>query len=133
MRAVLIAALVAGSACASQQVQSPAPVQPAQVAFDPAGTWDFTTDVQGSSVRGVMVIRRNDQGALVGSITTDVTGEIPLQQITLEGRRAEARSTLPDGTLVMRMEFLEDDRLTGGWELSTGMSGAVTGQRRRTP
>jgi hypothetical protein len=131
MRFIVVAAIMASAACASQQVQSPAPVQPAVVAFDPIGTYDFTTDVQGTSIRGVLVLRRNDEGALVGSITSDVTGEVPLQQVTLDGRRAEARSTLPDGMLVMRMEFLGDDRLTGGWELSTGLGGGVTGQRRR--
>lgn len=126
------AAVFAGCARAAvEETRTPVPAQPAQVAFDPVGTYDFTTDVQGTSIRGVLTIRRNDQGSLVGALATDVTGEVPLQTITLEGRRAEARSNLPDGQLVMRMEFHEDDRLTGGWELSTGMSGSVAGQRRR--
>jgi hypothetical protein len=80
----------------------------------------------------VLTIRRADDGRLAGAITTDMTGEMLLQSVTVEGRRALLRSSTPDGELFMQVDFLEDNRITGGWELSSGMSGAITGQRRRT-
>lgn len=140
MKSIVTIALIIGSAaCAAPAQQVPVQAtpepqpqvqpQPAPQAFDPVGIYDFTTEVQGTAVRGVLTLRRGDQG-LTGSISSDVTGELPLQQVTMDGRRAELRSTTDEGALVMRVEFLEDDRITGGWELSGGLSGSVAGQRR---
>jgi hypothetical protein len=132
MRTLAIPSLVlALAACAAQQpVPSPEPApqaaQPAE--FDPVGTYDFTTDVEGTSVRGVLSIRRGEQG-LSATISTDVTGEIAIQRVTMEGRRAELRGSTMEGDLLMRIEFIED-RLTGGWELSSGLSGSLVGTRR---
>jgi hypothetical protein len=134
MRTLIIAAVAAVgvSACASQQIESPAPAQPAvAAAFDPVGTYDFTTDVQGSPVRGTLVFRRDAEGGLTAVLASDATGEIVLQNIRMEGRRGEARAPVaPEGEMVMRFEFHEDGRLTGGYETTTGLSGSVAGQRR---
>jgi hypothetical protein len=109
-----------------------APVQQqAPPAFDPVGTYDFATDVQGTTIQGVLTIRRTEQG-LVGAIGTELTGELPFNRITLEGRRADMRAATPDGDLLMRVDFLEDGRITGGWELAGGVSGTVSGQRRQS-
>lgn len=133
MRSLSIVMLTLLAACAApvQQVPvvpGPEPQQAAP-AFDPVGVYDFTTDVQGTSIRGVLTIRRVEDG-LAGTIATDVTGEIPLQQVTVEGRRAELRASTGEGHMLMRVDFLEEGRLSGGWELSSGLSGAVTGRRR---
>lgn len=136
MKALAISSLLitmAGCAAPVQQVpvQGPPP-QPAQqpaAAFDPVGIYDFTTEVQGSTVRGVLILRRGDEG-LTGTISSDVTGVMTIQQITMDGRRAELRSTTPEGGLIMRIEFIGEDRITGGWELSIGLTGPVSGQRR---
>jgi hypothetical protein len=129
--------LVVTAACAApvQQVPvvppptpTPVPAAAAAADFDPVGVYDFTTEVQGTTVPGVLTIRRGDQG-LAGTLATDVTGELPLQQITIEGRRGEMRASTQEGGMIMRIEFVED-RIRGGWELPSGMSGSVTGQRR---
>jgi hypothetical protein len=127
--------LVLTAACAApvQQVPvvappTPTPVPAAAAAFDPVGVYDFTTEVQGTTVPGVLTIRRGEQG-LAGTLATDLTGELPLQQITIEGRRGEMRASTQEGGMIMRIEFVED-RIRGGWELDSGMSGSVTGQRR---
>jgi hypothetical protein len=138
---IVLAVFCAACAAPVQQVPveaptptPPATVQqaPAQPALDPVGVYDFSTDVQGTTLTGVLTIRRADDGRLAGAITTDMTGEMLLQSVTVEGRRALLRSSTPDGELFMQVDFLEDNRITGGWELSSGMSGAITGQRRRT-
>jgi hypothetical protein len=112
-------------------VAAPAAEQQQPDPFDPVGIYDFTTEVQGTPVTGALTLRRNEEGRLIGQITTDMTGEMPLHSITLEGRRAIMRATTPDGELYMQIDFLEDDRITGGWELSTGMAGSMSGQRRK--
>lgn len=131
---VLMAAVAVGlSACATQQVQTPETAQPAVAAtFNPAGTYDFTAEVQGTPtpVRGVLTLRRDDQGALVGNIASDALGDIALQTVRLDGRRAEARAAMPDGELIFRMEFHDDDTITGGYETSGGVTGSFTGTRR---
>lgn len=124
-RAVLFLALTLGvGACAAATEQTAAPPP-----FDPAGTWDFTTQFQGTPVTGTLILRRDADGALGGSIATNLTGTLQLRSVTLEGRRAVLQAPTPDGELNMHVDF-EADRITGGWELTSGASGAVTGQRR---
>jgi hypothetical protein len=116
------AALVALAACA-------APMQQAAPVFDPVGVYDFTTEVQGTIVRGVLTLRRTDQG-LTGTIATEMTGEMRLTHVAIEGRRGEMRAATDQGDMVMQIEFGEDHRIIGGWQLSSGLSGSVAGQRR---
>jgi hypothetical protein len=145
MALTVLALFLAACATPVQQVpvQAPAPTPaptpapaeqqaPAPAALDPVGVYDFTTDVEGTRMAGVLMIRRTEEGRLTGSISTDMTGEMPLQSVTMEGRRALLRASIPDGELYIQVDFLEDNRIAGGWELSTGPSGAMTGQRRRT-
>jgi hypothetical protein len=141
MALTVLALFLAACATPVQQVPvqaptpTPAPAEqqaPAPAALDPVGVYDFTTQVEGTSLAGVLTIRRTEEGRLTGSLSTDMTGEMPLQSVTMEGRRALLRASIPDGELYMQVDFLEDNRIAGGWELSTGPSGAVTGQRRRT-
>jgi ABC-type transport system substrate-binding protein len=139
-RLIMVLALAAAACAAPAQQAPPAPAPtptptptPAQQqAFDPVGTYDFSTQVQGMPVTGALTLRRADDGRITGVISTDMTGEMQLQSVTLEGRRAIMRSSTPDGELYMQVEFLQDDRITGGWELSTGPAGSIAGQRRRT-
>jgi hypothetical protein len=99
--------------------------------LDPVGVYDFSTAVDGTVITGVLTLRRGEDGRVGGTVSTDVTGEVPLQSVTVEGRRIVMRSRLPDGDLYMQMDVLEDDRITGGWELSSGMSGGMSGQKRK--
>jgi hypothetical protein len=128
--AVTAAALAACAAPVEQVSVTPVPQPQAQTAFDPVGTYDFTTEFQGASIRGVLYIRRGEQG-LTGTMATELTGDLPLSRVAFEGRRGEFRASTDQGELIMRMDFQDDDRFTGGWELSAGLSGGVSGQRRR--
>jgi hypothetical protein len=124
MKVVLAGAMIlALGACAAPMQQTQAP------AFDPAGSYDFTTQIQGSTVRGVLTLRRTDQG-LTGSIVTDVTGELLLTHVALEGRRAELRAATDEGGMIMHIDFAEDNTIVGGWQVDSGLSGSLTGQRR---
>jgi hypothetical protein len=126
------ALLTPATGCAhAAPVAAPAAEQQQPDSFDPVGIYDFSTEVQGTPITGALTLRRDEEGRLVGRISTDMTGEMPLHSIALEGRRAIMRASTPDGELYMQVDFLEDDRITGGWELSTGMAGSMTGQRRK--
>jgi hypothetical protein len=132
----LVLLVVAGCSTPVQQAPvqaTPEPAAPAQQAFDPVGVYDFRTDVDGMAILGTLALRRDEQGQLQGTLSTDVTGGLALTSVTVEGRRALLRAPTPEGELYMQIDFAADDRITGGWELSTGPSGTVTGQRRRPP
>jgi hypothetical protein len=117
-------------ACAAPVQEAPVRQAPAQhAAFDPAGIYDFTTDVQGTQVGGTLTLSRTADGGYTGLIWSDMTGDLPVQEVLLEGRRARLRAPTPEGDLLLNVEFLED-RVAGNWELSTGLAGAVSGRRR---
>jgi hypothetical protein len=117
-------------ACAAPVQEAPVREAPAQQAtFDPAGIYDFTTDVQGTQVGGTLTLSRTADGGYTGLIWSDMTGDLPVQDVILEGRRARILAPTPEGDLLMIVEFLED-RMAGNWELSTGLAGAVSGRKR---
>jgi hypothetical protein len=126
-RALSFAIAVTLAACAapSQQVA----VAPAAPAFDPVGVYDFSTQADGQTVNGTLTIRRGEEGRLNAVISTPVTGDVPIENVTLEGRTMELRANVEGTGLIMMVDFVEN-RLTGGWQLSSGASGVMTGQRR---
>jgi hypothetical protein len=126
LRAITVVAALGLAACSS--AVQPAPARPAP--FDPVGLYDFQSEVQGMAVPGTISFTRGTQGQLIATISTDLTGALVVPNVTLEGRRAEMRAEIPDGSMYMVIEFGEQNRITGGWELSTGLSGSVVGQRR---
>jgi len=109
--------------------QAATPTPPAARPFDLVGTYDFTTEVQGQTVSGVMNFVKTDN-VLGGKISTDMTGEFPVKSITLEGRKATVSADLPDGPLTFVLVFQDNDRFTGNWTLGDAMSGALAGKRK---
>jgi curli biogenesis system outer membrane secretion channel CsgG len=84
MATPLLVAFCAACATPVQQVpvEAPTPTPPAtaqqaptQPVLDPVGVYDFSTDVQGTAVTGVLTIRRADDGRLAGAVSTDMTGK----------------------------------------------------------
>lgn len=104
-------------------------LQPRPPAFDPVGTYDFSSEFQGQSVPGTMTLRQTPQG-LAGSFTTAMTGELPFDGISVTGRKMQLKAIVPDAELVMDIEFDQEYRFTGQWSLSSGLSGPVSGTRR---
>jgi hypothetical protein len=123
----MLALALTMTACAAPTQQ--AAVAPPEPAFDPVGVYDFTTQAEGDVINGTITIRRDEEGRLTALISTPVTGSLSVQNATLEGRRMDMRSSVDGQPLLMRIDFV-DDRITGGWELGTGMSGSLTGRKR---
>jgi hypothetical protein len=123
--AALVLLLALAPACAS----SPSSRAPAPAAFDGTGTFDFTTQVSGSTVRGVLVIARGADGTHGGSVTTDATGSAPIRDVEVGDRSIRVTVTAPDGTAVLELNFSDDNEFTGYWSYA-GLSGALSGRRR---
>ena len=113
------AVLVAG--CAS------APAQPRAV--DPVGVFDFSTAVEGQAVTGTLEISRSND-VLGGTLSTSVTEPIPVRAVTVEGQQMTVLADTPDGPVSMILTFAGNE-FTGSWTYA-GMSGTLTGVRRRT-
>lgn len=120
----LAALVVAG--CATAGTPEPAPDSEAPAVMDLAGSYTFTTTVQGMGVNGQMRIT-GAPGAYSGSAYSDVTGEIPLRSIAVEGNVATLIGDTPDGPVEIRMVF-DGDTFTGGWSLA-GDGGSIQGRR----
>jgi hypothetical protein len=123
---LLAAALTTLAACASAP-SNPETTPAASRAVDPAGMYDFNTTVDGSAVTGVVTITRGPSGH-TGTITTNVTDPITIDQVTAEGNRITVIALTPDGALTFTMDFSGDD-FSGTWTLGE-MSGTHTGRRR---
>jgi len=137
---ILATALFVG-ACSTPVQQTPAPqpvpqpvaapAAPVRSGLDPLGVYDFSTDIQGSQVKGVITISRNAQGAFTGTITTDMTEPMPVTRVTVDGQKLEVRSATADGELVINAEFTAD-KFTGKWDLAGTMNGVMTGTKRKS-
>lgn len=118
-----LAAAVMLAACASSGQQAPAGPAP----LDPVGTYDFTTNVEGTPVTGVVTITRNSTG-YGGSVATDVTETIPITAVTVEGQKVMVTAATPDGPLTFALTMNGAD-FTGSWTLGP-MAGTMTGKKR---
>lgn len=118
----LALALLTG-ACASAQAppEGPAPL-------DPIGVYDFTTNVEGTTVSGTITISQGTSG-YGGSIATNATETIPVRSVAVERQKLTVLADSPDGPVTFVMT-LNGDEFTGTWSYA-GMSGAHTGKRRR--
>ena len=96
--------LMALTACASagDPAESATPATPAEL--DPVGSYTFSTTVQGMAVDGQLRIT-GSRGAWGGSLYSDVTGELPLSSVTVDGQQVRLTADTPDGTAYIRMQF----------------------------
>lgn len=129
---ILAAALSLAAACstapAGETGPAPSSGATASAAVNPVGRYEFTTDVQGQSVNGTVVIAGNP-GAYTGQVTTSITPPLPISGVTVNGREVVVVGTGPDGgTLTFRMNFTDATNFNGNWEVG-GDTGTLTGRR----
>jgi len=98
-------------------------------ALEPVGNYEFATVVDGQSVAGTINISRTTEGKLVARVSTDLTGDIPISSVTVEGSRVTMTGNMPDGQLGFTMEFKNSNEFSGSWSYA-GMSGAFDGKRK---
>lgn len=122
----VIFALAAGCASTPQAPASTSAEAAASTALDPAGSYVLSTTVQGMAVDGQMRID-GSPGAWSGSIYTDVTGELPLSSIQVQGQELHVTAYTADGTLTARLIF-SGDEFTGDWSLGAE-AGSLRGRK----
>jgi hypothetical protein len=128
--ASIAAAFLIGAGCAAgpQPAGEPVPAAVPAPVFDPVGMFDFTTSVEGQSFAGVIQIRRTEAGSLTATLSTDVTGSIPLPRVTITEQRLTLSGDTPDGQLTVNMD-MRGAEFTGNWTMG-GLAGSLTGRRR---
>lgn len=117
------------AACASSQNSTPAPATPvvvkapvaplAPLRLEPAGSYEFTTVVDGQTVTGTMQIA-GTPGAYTGKILSNIFPEIPIVSASTEGDVLNVKGMMPDGELSIRMVFTGED-FKGTWAIGAGM------------
>ena len=124
---ILAAILLGTVGCASPGPAARDAGNPAAVAeVDPVGSYTVSTTVQGMAVDGQLRIT-GSRGAWGGTLYTDMTGELPLSSVGVDGQTVHLRANTSDGTLYVRMLF-SGDEFTGDWSL--GPEGAPLRGRR---
>ena len=114
------------AACSS----NPAPAAPAAPApVNPAGYFEFSTELEGQWVTGGIEIRTVDGGGHTGVLTTSATEPVPVRSVVVEGQKMTVTCDTPDGPVVMILTFT-GDAFTGPWTYA-GMGGTATGKRIR--
>ena len=111
-------------ACASSQqpaATATAPEQPAatrqSAVIDPAGSYEFTTVVDGQTINGTMHIE-GTAGNYKGRILTSVFPEIPVTGASVETNVVSVKASMPDGELTLRM-VMEGMNFKGNWTLGS--------------
>jgi hypothetical protein len=130
LRATAFAAVLLTAACATAPGTAPAalPEPASAAAFDPAGTYTFSSELRGQSFEGVIRVARSTGGAYTGSVTTPLTGEMPVRAVDVQGRRVRVTAAGRMGDAVMEMN-MEGSSFSGGWTYGPS-SGQMTGRMR---
>lgn len=129
---VLIAVSALAAGCASAPADAPMGADPAMEAatvaprLDPVGHYTLSTSVQGRAVDGRIRIT-GARGSWGGSIYTQVTGELPLSSVAVDGQEVRLTANTPDGTVHIRM-LVSGDTFTGDWSLGAE-GGSLRGRR----
>lgn len=127
--AALTVLVLSAAACAAP-VRQAAIEEPAPEVVDPVGVYDFTTLIDGNTVAGVLTLRRNADGGLSATVSTPVTGDIPINSVIQTDNTLHMRANMGGEALRMTVTVGETGILTGGWMLSSGAGGGVDGTRR---
>jgi hypothetical protein len=118
-RLLAVVVLLLTAACAS--------TPPGPPPFNPVGTFEFETTVNGGPVTGSVEVT-GQEDAYGGTVRTSVTPDMPIAGVAVEGNLMVVTADTPDGPVTLRMSFTGND-FTGRWELA-GDSGTLTGRRR---
>lgn len=118
----------APSSAASTSPASAAAVaaKPSKAAVNPVGQFEFNTEVNGSPMKGNLRIA-GTTGGWTGSMTSDITPELPITSIAVDGQTMKLVMDTPNGAATINLSFT-GDTFTGNWELG-GASGPLTGKR----
>jgi hypothetical protein len=127
LSSILFAACSGPSSSAGTPAPPPEPEPAVEPTFNPAGVYDFTTEVEGQTVTGTLTLS-GASGSHSGSITSDVGGMI-LRNISVDGMEVTFVGDMPEATVFFVLLFENETSFTGEWD-AEGMLGYVTGTKR---
>ena len=132
-RLALALAAFALGACASPGAMPASAPAPAVVtapgrpaAVNPVGSFEFTTEVNGSPMKGSLRIA-GAPGAYSGTMTSDITPELPITSLSVDGQKMKIVMDTPNGAATINLLFMGDN-FSGNWELG-GAGGPLVGKR----
>lgn len=113
----------------------PAPVTttapPPSTGFEPVGSYDFSADFQGQSQPGVITITRAIDGKLGATLVGGNGEQLAASSVAVEGRKVTITATIPNGPeIIFALNFETNDKFSGTLGVQ-GMSGTVTGTRKK--
>lgn len=126
------------AACASSPSPAPTPAPaavtvvvppppPPKPKLEPAGSYEFSTIVDGNTITGTMEIT-GTAGAYTGKILTSAFPEIPIVGAVVDGDAINLKATMPDGELSIHMVFAGGPDFKGNWALA-GDTGDFNGKK----
>ncbi len=126
---VLLSTVALVAACSSgtgtQTAAAPEPAPPP--ALDPVGVYDFTTSFQGQALGGSFTVT-GTEGNYGGSMITDLTPEVPIVSVVVDGMTMTLVAETPDGDAIFVMNF-DGANFSGNWEYGMD-SGTLQGSKR---
>lgn len=139
------AAACAGGSTSSTPASAPAP-QPASAAatvmrqaaeaeppkpkdIDPTGSYGVALTYGGQPLSVTLQFTKRDDGSFTGAIYADQVPAIPLNAVTVSGKRVQATLTSPEGAAVTLDLTIEGDAVSGSWRASNGDGSALSGRR----
>jgi len=128
--AVTPAAGLALAACARSSNDVAPPPTPTQLrtapTLDPVGVFDFSTEVDGQPVTGVLSISGSPT-ASAATMSSDI-GNIGVRNIAVDGMRLSFVGDHPEATVSIELVF-SGDSFSGEWDAGDSF-GYVSGSRR---
>jgi hypothetical protein len=110
--ALVICALNMGCAPATLQNQ---PETSGGRVSDATGEYRFTSKVQGRSFEGVIEIGQNSEGDYRGTVTTPLTGDLPIRSVAVTPEWIEVDARGPQGDATVHFQ-LSGPHLIGMWQ-----------------
>ena len=103
---LLTAILILVSACATYSGPPP---------YDPAGTYQYTADVDGQTVPGSLTIEEGEDG-YTGLIHSDMFPPIPISSVDVVDQAVTIQAAGPNGPLIIEF-VVTDAALEGTWAM----------------
>ncbi len=111
-------------------VPAPATAESVSSSFEPVGSYDFETVVNGQPTAGTVEISMTEDGRYGGIITRPDRSDVPLESVAVEDESLYLIADLGDeGKLKMQFK-MEGDRFSGVWWTFNRVAGKVSGARR---
>lgn len=103
--------------------------KPATPALDPVGKYTVSAVVQGQAADFDMVVEKNDDGSLGGSLSNPNFGTSVISSLKVDGRTIKLVLATPQGVeAVMEFTVAADNSVDGNWSMQ-GDGGKVTGKK----